>query len=69
VCCPNCGLEKVIRIWITLHTGERLTFHSCHRCEHKWWQPTENDEKASKARGVLPLGEVLTRAKVVKKTA
>lgn len=63
--CTKCGNGGVIQIQLTLHTEERLTFQSCHRCEHKWWESPEGEATVP----VVPLAEVLDRATVVRKSA
>ncbi|MBX7160350.1 MAG: hypothetical protein K1X95_08680 [Acidimicrobiia bacterium] len=62
--CTKCGHGGVIQISLTLHTEEHLTFQSCHKCEHKWWEAPQDS-----AEPVVPLAEVLNRAKVVRKSA
>lgn len=59
--CPNCRADRVIQIRIKLHNEERLDFHSCHKCEHKWWKDTESESPP------IPLNEVLSRATVQKR--
>ncbi len=61
--CPNCRADRVIGIRIKLHNEERLDFHSCHNCEHKWWEDPEPGSPP------IPLHEVLTRATVRRKSA
>ena len=38
VACSSCGGEDAIQIEITLPDGSDVTFNSCHRCEHRWWE-------------------------------
>lgn len=37
VTCANCGATDAIQIKLTLPDGTEVDFHSCHRCEHRWW--------------------------------
>ncbi|MFN8103531.1 MAG: hypothetical protein U0U69_03635 [Acidimicrobiia bacterium] len=59
--CTKCGNGGVIQINLTLHTEENLTFQSCHKCEHKWWEAPHESSTP-----VVPLADVLDRAKVRK---
>ena len=36
--CSKCGETNAIRIEITLPDETDVTFNSCHRCEHRWWE-------------------------------
>lgn len=38
VVCASCGAQDAIQIEITLPDDSEVTFNSCHRCEHRWWQ-------------------------------
>lgn len=62
--CTRCGKGGVIQINLKLHTEERLTFQSCHKCEHKWWEAPQDETEP-----VVALVDVLDRAKVVRKSA
>jgi len=35
--CAACGSSDAIQIKLTLPDGSHVDFHSCHRCEHRWW--------------------------------
>lgn len=35
--CSECGADSVIQIELTLPDGTEVEFHSCHRCETRWW--------------------------------
>jgi hypothetical protein len=34
--CASCGGTDAIEIRLRLNDTE-VEFHSCHRCEHRWW--------------------------------
>lgn len=36
--CASCGAAGAICIEITLPDETDVTFNSCHRCEHRWWE-------------------------------
>lgn len=36
--CSNCGAADAIQIEISLPDDSEVTFNSCHRCEHRWWE-------------------------------
>ena len=36
--CSQCGAQDAIQIEITLPDDSDVTFNSCHRCEHRWWE-------------------------------
>ena len=36
--CSKCGAADAIQIEITLPDESDVTFNSCHRCEHRWWE-------------------------------
>jgi DNA-directed RNA polymerase subunit M/transcription elongation factor TFIIS len=36
--CANCGANDAIQIEIRLPDESDVTFNSCHRCEHRWWE-------------------------------
>ena len=38
VACSACGAQDAIQIEITLPDDSDVTFNSCHRCEHRWWE-------------------------------
>jgi DNA-directed RNA polymerase subunit M/transcription elongation factor TFIIS len=38
VTCAACGAQDAIQIEITLPDDSDVTFNSCHRCEHRWWE-------------------------------
>lgn len=52
--CSNCGAADAIQIEIELPDATAVTFNSCHRCEHRWW---ESDSE------VLDLTAVLAKAR------
>lgn len=52
--CSMCGASDAIQIEITLPDETDVTFNSCHRCEHKWWE-SDSD--------VLDLTTVLEKAR------
>lgn len=52
--CSQCGAADAIQIEITLPDDTDVTFNSCHRCEHRWW---ESDSS------VLDLTTVLEKAR------
>ncbi len=54
VACASCGAQDAIQIEITLPDDSDVTFNSCHRCEHRWW------ESASE---VIDLTTVLEKAR------
>jgi DNA-directed RNA polymerase subunit M/transcription elongation factor TFIIS len=54
VACANCGAQDAIQIEITLPDDTDVTFNSCHRCEHRWWES---------ASGVIDLNAVLEKAR------
>lgn len=54
VACAECGQEDVIQIELTLPDGTEVTFNSCHRCEHRWWESES---------GVIDLNTVLEKAR------
>lgn len=35
--CAKCGTDSVIQIELTLPDGTEVQFHSCHKCENRWW--------------------------------
>lgn len=35
--CANCGGTDAIEIRLRLNDETEVDFHSCHRCEHRWW--------------------------------
>lgn len=35
--CANCGGTDAIGIRLRLNDDTEVDFHSCHRCEHRWW--------------------------------
>ena len=35
--CGNCGSADAIGIRLRLSDDVEVDFHSCHRCEHRWW--------------------------------
>jgi len=35
--CANCGSTDAIEIRLRLSDETEVDFHSCHRCEHRWW--------------------------------
>ncbi|MBM3694326.1 MAG: hypothetical protein FJW79_00045 [Actinobacteria bacterium] len=37
VVCGNCGAADAIGIRLRLGEDTEVDFHSCHRCEHRWW--------------------------------
>ncbi len=37
VACAQCGATDVIEIRLKLNDDTEVDFHSCHRCEHRWW--------------------------------
>ncbi len=37
VVCAECGSGDAIGIRLRLNEGAEVDFHSCHRCEHRWW--------------------------------
>jgi DNA-directed RNA polymerase subunit M/transcription elongation factor TFIIS len=52
--CSSCGASDAIQIEITLPDDSDVTFNSCHRCEHRWWE-SESE--------VLDLTTVLEKAR------
>ena len=54
VACSSCGAADAIQIEITLPDESDVTFNSCHRCEHRWWE-SDSD--------VLDLTTVLEKAR------
>ncbi len=36
--CSKCGARDAIQIELTLPDDTEVTFNSCHRCEHRWWE-------------------------------
>jgi DNA-directed RNA polymerase subunit M/transcription elongation factor TFIIS len=52
--CPSCGAHDAIQIELTLPDASEVTFNSCHRCEHRWWQSDSE---------VLDLNTVLDKAR------
>lgn len=52
--CPACGAHDAIQIELTLPDDSEVTFNSCHRCEHRWWQSDSE---------VLDLNTVLDKAR------
>ena len=37
VVCSHCGAADAIGIRLRLNDDVEVDFHSCHRCEHRWW--------------------------------
>jgi hypothetical protein len=37
VVCAECGSGDAIGIRLRLNEEAEVDFHSCHRCEHRWW--------------------------------
>jgi DNA-directed RNA polymerase subunit M/transcription elongation factor TFIIS len=35
--CAQCGGTDAIEIRLRLSDDTEVDFHSCHRCEHRWW--------------------------------
>jgi len=35
--CARCGSTDAIEIRLRLNDDTEVDFHSCHRCEHRWW--------------------------------
>jgi DNA-directed RNA polymerase subunit M/transcription elongation factor TFIIS len=35
--CALCGGADAIEIRLRLNDDTEVDFHSCHRCEHRWW--------------------------------
>ena len=35
--CANCGSTDAIEIKLYFNDETEVHFHSCHRCEHRWW--------------------------------
>jgi Zn ribbon nucleic-acid-binding protein len=35
--CARCGSTDAIEIRLQLNNDMQVDFHSCHRCEHRWW--------------------------------
>lgn len=66
--CLRCSSDHVITIRITLHTAERLNFHSCSACGNKWWITPEGYGSPGRVavgdQRRLSLDEVLARATV-----
>ena len=58
--CPRCGDDGVIEIRMTLQGGEKVLFHSCHNCEHKWWETPPTPMHGAEEIG---LDDVLSRVK------
>jgi len=54
VACANCGGKDAIQIAIMLPDDTEVTFNSCHRCEHRWWESGS---------GVIDLNVVLEKAR------
>lgn len=54
VACANCGGKDAIQIAITLPDDTEVTFNSCHRCEHRWWESGS---------GMIDLNVVLEKAR------
>ncbi len=54
VACASCGAQDAIQIEITLPDESDVTFNSCHRCEHRWWESGS---------GVIDLNAVLEKAR------
>ena len=52
--CSNCGARDAIQIELTLPDESDVTFNSCHRCEHRWWESGSD---------VLDLSTILDRAR------
>ena len=52
--CSNCGAFDAIQIEIKLPDETDVTFNSCHRCEHRWWESGSD---------VLDLSSILERAR------
>lgn len=52
--CGKCGARDAIQIEITLPDESDVTFNSCHRCEHRWWEAGS---------GVIDLTAVLEKAR------
>lgn len=52
--CSSCGASDAIQIEIQLPDETDVTFNSCHRCEHRWWE-SDSD--------VLDLSTILERAR------
>ncbi len=36
--CRDCGSRRITRLAMHLTDGTPVTFTSCHRCEHKYWE-------------------------------
>ena len=51
--CPQCAGEDCINIDITLKGEDVVKFHSCRKCEAKWWEHEG---------GPVALDEILTLA-------
>jgi DNA-directed RNA polymerase subunit M/transcription elongation factor TFIIS len=52
--CSNCGARDAIQIELSLPDNSEVTFNSCHRCEHRWWESGSE---------VLDLTSVLEKAR------
>lgn len=52
--CSNCGARDAIQIELSLPDDSEVTFNSCHRCEHRWWESGSE---------VLDLTSVLEKAR------
>jgi DNA-directed RNA polymerase subunit M/transcription elongation factor TFIIS len=52
--CSSCGASDAIQIEIKLPDETDVTFNSCHRCEHRWWESGSD---------VLDLSTILDRAR------
>ena len=50
--CANCGSTDAIEIRLRLNDETEVDFHSCHRCEHRWW---DSDGAAIDLTAVLDL--------------
>lgn len=35
--CARCGSTDAIEIRLRLNDETEVDFHSCHHCEHRWW--------------------------------
>ncbi len=51
--CPKCGASDCIEIEIRLQEEHDVQFHSCRRCEAKWWE---------RGGAAIALGDVLDLA-------
>lgn len=52
--CSKCGARDAIQIELSLPDDSEVTFNSCHRCEHRWWESGSE---------VLDLTSVLEKAR------